>query len=406
LESAAAQWRERLSAPEITADSIVCDGCPANGSGSRVAQYGTLCAIRACAIERGIANCAHCGDHLHKDARCEKVKGLLEHSPEARATLDGIRNGLRAQAEKETEHALRVRLPNRAIQAIKDRGTWGRDIWEIALDGGETVFFKAGAMGTSKEPEVVRLFLKHGLPAPHILVVDETCNVFPTPYIIQERVGGTRLGDLLDRVAEVDALAIYETLGRFYARMHAIHYHRSGYWVESPDKPFDVLPNDYMYDAEIVNGSARKALEQGRVSQSTYDRAVALWAAHLPYLRDHEPSLIHGSPLPWTIYLDRDGGGWYVTKLMDLTDVLWWDPVYDLAFLRYPPFGEVKEGWWEAFLRGYGAAPERKRLLLYAVMQRFCATMGTYWEPQTPRNRAWVEQHVADVDLFMDEIEV
>jgi hypothetical protein len=49
--------------------------------------------------------------------------------------------------------------------------------------------------------------------------------------------------------------------------------------------------------------------------------------------------------------------------------------------------------------------PERKRLLLYAVMQRFCATMGTYWEPKTPRNVAWAAQHLSDVDAFMDAID-
>jgi aminoglycoside phosphotransferase (APT) family kinase protein len=299
---------------------------------------------------------------------------------------------------------VRVRLPGRTVGAVRDRGTWFRDIFEVALDGGETAFFKVGALGTSKEPEAVRLFLKHGLPAPHILAVDETRTLFPQPYIIQERVGGTRLGDLLDRSTEDEALQIYATLGRFYARMHAIHYTRSGYWVESPDKPFDVSPNDYMYDAEIVNGAAKRALEQGCVPQRTYDRAVALWAAHMDYLKDHQPSLVHG-PLPWSVYLDRDGSGWYVTKVMDLTDVLWWDPASDLAFLRYPPFREARSDLWEAFLRGYGTVPERKRLLLYAVMQRFCATMGTYWEPKTPRHRAWREQHLADVDAFMDEIE-
>jgi aminoglycoside phosphotransferase (APT) family kinase protein len=296
----------------------------------------------------------------------------------------------------------------RAVRSVRDRGTWFRDIFEVTTDDGQVVFLKAHPLGATKEPQVVRLFHKHGLPAPHVLAVDTTCQIVPQPYLIQERVGGRRLGDIVqgvDKADEAEVRAVYEVLGRFYARMHAIHHARSGYWVTSPDEPFDVSPNDYMYQAEIVNGAAKRALEQGRVSQQTYDRAVALWAAHLPYLKDHEPSLIHGSPLPWTIYLDRDGGGWYVTKVMDLTDVLWWDPAYDLAFLRYPPFAEIKPAWWEAFLRGYGAVPERKRLLLYAVMQRLCAAMGTYWEPPTPRNRAWAAQHLADVDLFMDQIE-
>jgi hypothetical protein len=97
LERVAAKWREQFSAPEMTADSIICDGCLAGDNGHRVAHYCTVCAIRACAMERGHANCAHCADYMHKDALCEKLKGFLENSPEARATLDGIREGLRAQ---------------------------------------------------------------------------------------------------------------------------------------------------------------------------------------------------------------------------------------------------------------------------------------------------------------------
>jgi hypothetical protein len=97
LEQVAAKWREQFSAPEMTADSILCDGCPASDNGGRLAHYCSLCAIRACAIERGLANCAHCADYVHKDAICEKLNTILAHSPEARTTLDGIRSNLRAQ---------------------------------------------------------------------------------------------------------------------------------------------------------------------------------------------------------------------------------------------------------------------------------------------------------------------
>ena len=78
LEQVAAKWREQFSAPEMTADSIICDGCLASDNGHRVAHYCTVCAIRACAIGREVANCAHCADYLHKDALCEKLKGFLE----------------------------------------------------------------------------------------------------------------------------------------------------------------------------------------------------------------------------------------------------------------------------------------------------------------------------------------
>ena len=97
LEQVAAKWCEQFNAPEITADGIICDGCLNTADGGRVAYYCTICAIRACAVERGLANCAHCADYVHNDALCDKLEGFLAHSPEAKARLDGIRSSLRTQ---------------------------------------------------------------------------------------------------------------------------------------------------------------------------------------------------------------------------------------------------------------------------------------------------------------------
>jgi len=307
------------------------------------------------------------------------------------------------------ERAVRVHSPGRTVRAIKDRGAWIRHIIEVTLDGGEAVILKLNLdpawADVDHEEKVAQIFGDHGLPAPRVLVVDASRKTIPYPYIIQEKVGGTRLGTLIDQVGEADTRAIYETLGCFYSKMHAVHNDWSGIWRDIPNKP---LPNDFMYKAEIIGGSAKRALEQGQIAQRTYDRAVALWAEHLDYLKDHQPSLIHYSAFPWTIYLERDNDDWRITKLTSLGDVMWWDPAYDLACLRYPPFGEVKPGWWEAFLRGYGGdhdrLPERERMLLYAIMQRFCAAMGVYMEPQSARNKAWAKRCLVDVDIFMDEI--
>lgn len=318
------------------------------------------------------------------------------------------------------ERAVSAYLPDHTLHKMNDRGEWIRRIVEVTLDEGEVVFFKMTIHpewvdGASHEAQVLEIFQQHGLPTPNILAVDTSCEIIPYPYIIQERVGGTRLGVLLDQASEADARAISETLGHLYGRMHAIHNDRSGIWRESPDKPLNVSPNEYIYQAEIVAGSGKRALERGRISQRTYDRAVALWAEHMDYLKDHQPSLIHYSAFPWTIYLARGGGNdrlddqWHVTKLMSLGDVMWWDPAYDLASLRYLPFGKVKPCWWEAFLRGYEGeqvpVPERRRVLLYAVLQRLCVAMGAYMEPQTERHKAWTEPCLEGLDAFLDKIE-
>jgi hypothetical protein len=88
LERVAAQWREQFNAPEMTADSIVCDGCLGR-NGGRLCAYGSVCEIRACAQPRAVANCAHCEEYA-----CAKLAGFLEHAPEAHAVLEGIRRSL------------------------------------------------------------------------------------------------------------------------------------------------------------------------------------------------------------------------------------------------------------------------------------------------------------------------
>jgi hypothetical protein len=84
LERTAAMWREQLNAPEITADSIVCDGCTGEG---RLSGYCSICEIRACAIGRNLATCAPCAEY----EGCAKLAAFHQHSPEARAVLDGLR---------------------------------------------------------------------------------------------------------------------------------------------------------------------------------------------------------------------------------------------------------------------------------------------------------------------------
>jgi len=87
LERVAAQWREDYNAPTITAASVVCDGCL--GESGRKCSHCAECKIRACGVERGVANCAHCADYA-----CEKLEGFFGFVPDARAVLDEIHGSL------------------------------------------------------------------------------------------------------------------------------------------------------------------------------------------------------------------------------------------------------------------------------------------------------------------------
>jgi len=87
LEQVAAQWREEYNAPDITVESVICDGCVADSEQHCGHWYD--CEIRACGAGRGLANCAHCPEYV-----CERLEGFFGFVPDARAVLDEIQRSL------------------------------------------------------------------------------------------------------------------------------------------------------------------------------------------------------------------------------------------------------------------------------------------------------------------------
>jgi hypothetical protein len=207
---------------------------------------------------------------------------------------------------------------------------------------------------------------------------------------------------LLDQVDDKEAVDIYKALGTFFRKMHAIHNQRSELLIPFPNAP---SPAEYMFQAEIINGSGKHACDYGLITSKAFDRTVALWGSNLDYLKSHLPTLISTSPFLWTIYLERDDRGWRVTKLTPMAELMWWDREYNLTFLKYPPFGQQKTHLWEAFLHHYGTKPERKRMLLHLVIQRLCAAMGVYKEPATTMTQSWKSKCLDDFDEILNEIE-
>ena len=305
-------------------------------------------------------------------------------------------------------HAIENHMPGRTVQSIADRGVWMRHIFMITLDNGESVFLKikCGDWGNDKEVFISQLMLDNNLPAPRTFAYDDTGDIITEPFIIQEKLGGTRLGDLLGHVDNREALHIYAAMGRFFRQLHAITYERSG-WIHDGTGQVgggDGTPNDFQYEQVIVT-IGQQAVEQGRLAKETHQRLMTLWANHLDELNTHCPALV-GVACYWTIALDELDGTWQVVRLMDLGDYLYWDRDWDLAAIKYPVFRPpLAEQRWEAFVSEYGDVPDDKRLRLYHLMQRLDAAMGNYLAPQTPENAAWMQTAWADFDSLMDAIE-
>jgi hypothetical protein len=87
LEELAEHARKEYGRPNVTIASVMCDGCLSNST--RKCAYCAECTIRACGVERGVVNCAHCVDYA-----CEKLTGFFGMVPASRTMLDEIRAGL------------------------------------------------------------------------------------------------------------------------------------------------------------------------------------------------------------------------------------------------------------------------------------------------------------------------
>lgn len=81
-EKTAQKWSEMNNTSEITAATINCMGCRAEGIKF---GYCSLCEIRKCVSEKGFNTC---GDCKELDS-CQKVNPIFQHVPGAKENLLG-----------------------------------------------------------------------------------------------------------------------------------------------------------------------------------------------------------------------------------------------------------------------------------------------------------------------------
>ncbi len=80
-EKTAQKWNAMNNAPEITAATINCMGCRADGV--KFAYCSDYCEIHKCASRKGFNTCGDC-DELDS---CQIVGAVLQHAPGARENL-------------------------------------------------------------------------------------------------------------------------------------------------------------------------------------------------------------------------------------------------------------------------------------------------------------------------------
>lgn len=83
-EKTAKLWAELNHAP-ILPEHIHCEGCRSEGVKTLFCE--SLCEIRRCALEKGVATCGGCPDM----EACPVVEEILSHYPEALKNLRDLR---------------------------------------------------------------------------------------------------------------------------------------------------------------------------------------------------------------------------------------------------------------------------------------------------------------------------
>lgn len=296
------------------------------------------------------------------------------------------------------------------ISWVEDLGTWVRQNFRVHFNDRNPVVYKFHVNpdwsdGSVHEYRVTELIEKKGLPTSAVLLVDDSLQEIGHAYIAVEQGVGERLDRLMRLKPDTQINAMYRGIGQFYRRLHSIHGKASGVWVNHPDQILDVSPTDYLFENEIVGGSGATLVSKGMINKLVHQRMIDIWQANLPYLKNHQPVLVHGSPFPWTIYLENQGSDWQVTHITGLGDTFWFDPAYDLTFLIEPPFTFMFDQWRIAFLQGYGAKPEVRRLMLYRLLQILCAVNNVYMQPQSEQSETWKQSALNAIPGLLKSLE-
>jgi len=91
LQRVVERWRVEYHAPNMAVEYAICDGCL--GVAGRHCGHCAECDIRACGVERGVLNCAHCTDY-DTCGRLRRFFGFVPHAKETKETLDEVRRVL------------------------------------------------------------------------------------------------------------------------------------------------------------------------------------------------------------------------------------------------------------------------------------------------------------------------
>ncbi len=160
------------------------------------------------------------------------------------------------------------------------------------------------------------------IPAPHVLLLDDTKMLVPNDFMVMTKVEGQPLIDSWPRLTPQQRQQAAAQAGEILARLHAITLDQFGRLYGTQG----VFSTWFAYLIDKLTNYGQQAVTGHFITPAVYDRMQAVFHAHRPLLDTvTTPHLIH-----WDYHfgnlLQQDG---VITGLLDFEWALGGDPIHD-----------------------------------------------------------------------------
>lgn len=271
-------------------------------------------------------------------------------------------------------------------------GLFGQNVF-LTTTGGEFVFRGAphwrrtgaaleyapdDAWQFPKEQVYARLLHEKGdVPVAWPQILDDSCETFPWPYLLTPRLPGLCLGDPAARtgLTGADFVGVAAALGEGLAGLQRLTSPFAGDFDSAAQA---IIPFEGGYRTHLVEEIGRHAADArktGRFDAGDDAFLQGLVAADAPGGAAGPAVCIHNDFSLGNVLVDRSGGSWRVTGVIDLMTCEFGDPAADFSRLCCNWLDRGTLNCAEAFLTAYREAggradPSQARLDLLVTYER------------------------------------
>jgi len=183
-----------------------------------------------------------------------------------------------------------------------------------------------------------------GLPVPEVLQFDDSYTIVPFPYVIEEKIQGTKLRK--DHLSFAETQSLLFALGALLRRMHSVKTKRFGPLSEDLVGARD----DWGFVESGLAKELRSLCSDGLLPKNMTNTTVDKFLETVESPRCDDPRLLHNDlGVGNVIVLGNELSG-----IIDLGDAMSGDPEYDLAKAYQGFYLNYDRLVVDALLEGYG----------------------------------------------------